>query len=272
MPYNQLKPANVDSTREILRFCLTLTRKYLQYASTLSVFVSSDDSRDTFFEYDKLDTMQEVYGGYAQSKWVSEKILQNALEIGMDSIFIYRFGLITGDSKTGFSKQDDFFTEFLKSLVNLKVLPDFETQDIQVDITPLDYAAKVCIAISARTESYSKISTFHIANPIPLKLSELKLILQSFGIEISEVSKEGFIEKCKSNELENSYFYLSLSRLLLEKDAFTLIRPLDLFQATGIRFDFTNSNRILFDQTITIPYPDKNLLEKYLQFLVNFKL
>ncbi|MBP7283006.1 MAG: amino acid adenylation domain-containing protein [Leptospiraceae bacterium] len=271
-PYNQLKPANIDSTREILRFCLTLTRKYLQYASTLSVFVSSDDSRDTFFEYDKLDTMQEVYGGYAQSKWVSEKILQNALEIGMDSIFIYRFGLITGDSKTGFSKQDDFFTEFLKSLVNLKVLPDFETQDIQVDITPLDYAAKVCIAISARTESYSKISTFHIANPIPLKLSELKLILQSFGIEISEVSKEGFIEKCKSNELENSYFYLSLSRLLLEKDAFTLIRPLDLFQATGIRFDFTNSNRILFDQTITIPYPDKNLLEKYLQFLVNFKL
>ncbi|MBK8395601.1 MAG: amino acid adenylation domain-containing protein [Leptospiraceae bacterium] len=272
LPYDRLKQTNIDSTREILKFCLTKTRKYLHYASTLSVFVSSDDPRSIFYENDKLDTMNVVYGGYAQTKWVSEKILLDAIQSGMNSIYIHRFGLITGDSKTGFSKQDDFFTEFLKSLVNLKVLPDFETQEIQVDITPLDYAAKTCIAIAARRESNSKISTFHIANPNPLKLSELKLILKALGIEISEVSKEGFIEKCKSNGLEDSYLYLALSRVFLEKDAFTPVRPLDLFQATGIRFDFTNTKKILLNQAISCLYPDTILLEKYLQFLVNLKL
>lgn len=262
LPYNRLKPINIYSTREILKFCLTNTCKYLHYASTLSVFVSSNDPRDIFYETDKLDTMTEVYGGYAQTKWVSEKSLLNAIRAGMDSIYLYRFGLVTGESKTGFSKKDDFFSEFLKSLVDLKVLPDTKAEEIQVDITPLDYAAKACIAIAFYTaNSNLSLPTFHIANSNSLKVSDLVLILRELGIQISLISKEEFVEKCKSYGLVDSYFYLALSRLLLEKNAFTLIRPLDLFQATGIRFDFTNANRILSDLGITCPYPDTKLIQ-----------
>ncbi|MBP9886617.1 MAG: thioester reductase domain-containing protein [Leptospiraceae bacterium] len=271
LPYDKLKPTNTDSTKEILKFCSTKFRKYLHYASTLSVFVSTNDPRDRFYENDELNTMSEVYGGYAQSKWVSEKLLMNAKQSGMDSIFIYRFGLITGDSKTGYSKRDDFFSEFLQSILNLKILPDLEGKELSVDVTALDYAANACITISSQLNHTSKNSIFHIANPKSLKLSELISIFTQLQLSISQVPKQQFIDFCKSSELENSYLYLSLSRFILENRAFTLIRPLDLFQATSVQFDFTNTNQIL-NSKIECPKPDISLLQKYIQFLESQEL
>jgi len=266
LPYDKLKPTNTESTKEILKFCSTKFRKYLYYASTLSVFVSSDDSREIFYENDKLDTMSEVYGGYAQSKWVSEKLLINAKQSGMDTIFIYRFGLITGDSKTGYSKTDDFFSEFLLSILNLKILPDLEGKELSVDVTPLDYAANACMTIVSQVNHTSNNFIFHIANPHSLKLSELISIFTQLQIPISQVPKQLFVDVCKSSELKNSYLYLSFSRFILKKEAFTLIRPLDLFQATSVQFDLTNTNQILTSK-ILCPNPNLILIQKYIQFI-----
>ncbi len=264
LSYENLRAANVDSTREILKFCNTRTRKYLHYASTLSVFVSSDDPRNTFYEKDELNTMIEVYGGYAQTKWVSEKMLLNAKQVGFDSISIYRFGLITGESKLGYGKIGDFFAQFLISILTLKAIPTMNELDLKVDITPVDFAAKACIAIAS---SAGNNRIFHIANPNPLRLADLISILNELGIQIAEISIEEFIQKYNPLGFQNPYFYLSISRSILDRDAFTSVNPLDLFQATGSNFDFANTQEIFPYYFLECPLPNKDLIYKYLEQL-----
>lgn len=264
LPYEELKRVNVNGTIETLKFCLTGNYKFLHYASTLSVFVSSDDAREKFYEEDRLNSMKEVYGGYAQSKWVSEEILYNAIQEGYESVNIYRFGLITGDSKTGFGKTDDFFTRFLKSLTNLKRIPKIKSEEMKIDITPVDFAAKSCIALS---RSVANKHIFHIANPKSLGLDQLLNILKEYGITLDEVSIEEYVENCKSLGEEDSYLYLSISRGFVQRDAFTPIRPLDLFQATGVQFDFANTSESMPDYFDRCPAANKNLIFKYLNHL-----
>jgi thioester reductase-like protein len=260
LPYEKLREVNIDSTRELLKFCVTKTRKFLHYASTLSVFVSSDDPRKIFYEDDRLDSMKEVYGGYAQTKWVGEKLLFNAKKQGFDSLFIYRFGLITGESTLGFGKANDFFAQFLKNILTLKTLPAVNGMEMKVDITPVDFAAKACIAIAQIADS----NIFHIANPDPLALSDLTFILKNMGISIAESTLEEFFKKCKSISSEESYFYLSLSRLFLDTGVFNFVRPLDLFQASGIEFDFKNTKKIFLSYDANFPPPDAKLIGKYI--------
>jgi len=264
MPYEELKRVNVNGTFEILKFCLTGNYKFLHYASTLSVFVSSDDTREKFYEEDQLNSMKEVYGGYAQSKWVSEKIIHNAMQEGYESVNIYRFGLITGDSMTGIGKTDDFFTRFLKSLANLKRFPKIKSEELKIDITPVDFAAKSCIALS---RSAANKHLFHIANPKSLGLDQLLNILKEYGVALDEVSIEEYLEICKSLGEEDSYLYLSISRGFVQRDEFTPIRPLDLFQATGVQFDFANTSKSIPDYFNKCPVADRNLIFKYLDQL-----
>gem|GEM_PF-2719803 len=56
--------------------------------------------------------MKVVYGGYAQTKWLAEKSLLQFRE--KLSINIFRYGLLTGDSKTGMSASHDFLSMFVQ--------------------------------------------------------------------------------------------------------------------------------------------------------------
>jgi thioester reductase-like protein len=56
--------------RNILLFSSSCRQKTLHYVSTLSVFVSSNISGGRMKE-DSFDDIRILYGGYAQSKWVS---------------------------------------------------------------------------------------------------------------------------------------------------------------------------------------------------------
>lgn len=262
LPYSHLKKSNVNGTLEVLKFCITKKLKELHYASTLSVFVSSDDPREIFSE-EGIEYASEVYGGYAQSKWVSEKILLNALEAGFQSIKIYRFGLITGDSNTGFSKQNDFFSLFLIFLEKYRVLPDSQNINLKVDVTPVDYAANQCISLS-RLNTSSKI--FHVANPNLLSLNDLVSYFEKMGKPIQIIPKKEFLELINNLENTSKYFYLALARILLKEEAYNFVYPLDLFQATNRKFDFKNSKNISHEKC---PVADQDLIASYMAFLKN---
>jgi len=262
LPYQKLKDVNVKGTLEVLFFCLRGIRKYLHYASTLSVLVSSNDPRKVFSE-DRIDYSSEVYGGYAESKWVSEKILLNAIESGCDFIRIYRFGLITGDSKSGFSKKEDFFTQFLEFILKYRILPKLDDLDLKVDMTPLDYAAYRFISI-AKSQSNSRI--FHIANLKSLTIYDLLEYLKRLEIPIKQISKNEFLEYILNLDKEESYFYLLIARVFISDDAFNSIYPLDLFQKTDREFDFKNTN--IFPTSYPI-LANEELIARYISFLKN---
>lgn len=264
-PYSELKESNVDGTREILKFCLTGLRKELHYASTLSVFVSSDDIRGKYCEEDRLDLMNVVYGGYAQSKWVSEKILLNAIDSGCDLIKIYRFGLITGDSNYGYTKPDDFFTRFIRATKNLKSFPFSKEIDLKVDITPVDFAGRIFTQLF-QIEANDCI--FHIANPKALSFGEYKKICKELILDLTELTETEFIDSLRKLKDIDLYFYLSMSRLYLNSDMYNNFRPFDLFQATGKEFDFTNVKKNIQNYEKLCPEPNRDLLQKYINQVI----
>ncbi len=86
LPYDALKKTNVIGTRNIIDFCTSGTIKQLHHVSTLSVFTSTNTTKRVINEtyWIKEDAPTEIYGGYAASKWVSECLVESAVQQGLE--------------------------------------------------------------------------------------------------------------------------------------------------------------------------------------------
>lgn len=261
LDYEALRPSNVTASEEVLKFCLTGRRKTLHAASTLSVFVSSDQNTGTLYERDRLENVTQVYGGYGQTKFASEVMLLQAPKTACD-IRHYRFGLITGDARTGASAGADFLAMFVKGIAKLGRVPP-GTEKLAIDITPIDYAAAAMAQLSLAGEG----EIYHIANPESLSCAALVDALRRHGIKLEEVNADtwrGMKDALAADSAEGAA-WLALCRALPDFDR---LRTMDLFQATGVRFDTANTRRGLAGSGLSCPAPDDALLDTYIRHIL----
>lgn len=265
--YYALRDANVGGTSEILKLCRTGRKKYLHYASTLSVFVATNRNTGVARETDLLEKEFDVYGGYAQSKFAAELVLRNA-DPSAGPISFYRLGLLTGDSKTGRSAKDDFLLMFARGITTLKSVPETKSE-IKVDVTPVDFAASAMIEIALQDMKAGQCNTYHIANESSLSLEELVDAIRAVGFKIETLSSKEFLESLKEKTTKlnaaESAALLALCRTLGSKESFTRFRTMDLFQATDIKFDCSNTKKALEQTEIRCPSPTPELIERYLR-------
>jgi amino acid adenylation domain-containing protein/thioester reductase-like protein len=85
------REGSVRGMNEILRLISWGKPKWLHYASTLSVITSTSRSPSVIRSDDTLREPCEVFGGYAQGKWISERILHR---MPLHYCSIYRLGLL----------------------------------------------------------------------------------------------------------------------------------------------------------------------------------
>ena len=121
-PYAILRAANVDGTAEVLRLACGGRRKTVHYVSTISV-LSGEESGRQLAEDAPLPGPPRRAGGYAQSKWVAERLLDAARGRGV-LVRIYRPGTITGDSVSGVCNPDDFLYRFLRGCLAMGSAPE----------------------------------------------------------------------------------------------------------------------------------------------------
>ena len=182
-PYSRLKPANVAGTQEVLRLATRRRVKPVHVVSSLSVFPLVGNSAGTVIgERDGLDHGGVLYGGYTQSKWVSEKLVTIARSRGLP-VAVYRPGLITGHSRTGAWNTDDFMSRLIKSWVELGSAPDL---DGALDMTPVDYVSRALVHLSLSEQSLG--SDFHLVNPRPIHLSEMVEWIRSSGYRVEQLA------------------------------------------------------------------------------------
>ena len=254
--YDQLAAANVTGTRNMVGFCLSGRRKRLHYASTLSVFVSTDRNSGTVFEDDDLSVPTNIYGGYGQTKFVAEKIVQ-AINPSLCDVFIYRFGLLCGDTMRGISAPKDFLGMFFRGAKAVGSLPYDLTDTMAVDITPIDQAAAIVTDI-ARSGCPG---IYHIAGEKPLFYNHLCALMKEEGA-ISHVI--GYEQWAKASDVLSDDVDVQVLRMALcRMDAalFRKFRYMDLFQTTGIRFDMTNTHAATAIRCIH----DCNLIKRYIR-------
>jgi amino acid adenylation domain-containing protein/thioester reductase-like protein len=261
LPYDRLRTANLLGTAEVLRLLAAGRAKRLHYASTLSVFVSTDHNRGVLREADDLTATREVFGGYAQTKWAAERMLRLAGG-RFGPVVHYRLGLVTADTRTGRGPGRDLLTLFLRGLARTGGYPAGVERDLFVDVTPVDYAAAAMARLSLA--DLADGTTFHVANPRSLSLAELLDAIRAAGVRLDPLTADEFHIRAAGLDPATAAACLGLCRSLTGA-GYDRLRTTDLFQATGVTFDQANTLAGLAGSGIACPPPDPELLGKYVR-------
>lgn len=240
--------------------CIRDRVKPVHYVSTLSVFPAQSDSDvQVFREQDSLEHDGILQSGYAQSKWVAEKLVAIARSRGLP-VTIHRLGRITGNSKTGIWNTNDFMCSMIKCCIQLGSVPKM---DGLVDMTPVDYVSQAIIYLSQQKESIEEV--FHLLNPHPIKLEELIKLVCSYGYPLRLVAydewRQELITAAKYSPDPTLYSLLPLFPENRSKNQISIEE--NLSQSRMTQFDCKNTLDKLADTSIICPAIDDKLLNSY---------
>jgi thioester reductase-like protein len=262
-PYIRLKAANVLGTQEILRFACQGKTKPLHFISTISVFAASHTAgvqvvtEDTSLSADRLPS-----SGYAQSKWVAEKLVTIAQSRGLP-VAIYRPGAISGDSRTGVFNENDFLYRLIQGCIQLGAVPRGE---MPLNLLPVDYVSRAIVAISRQSTALGK--AFHLIHPQPVSSDRLFDLLRSSGYPIQALPYNQWRTHLL-NIAQHSPDHPLYAIMPLFSTSHTQSQSDDL---PVLEFDTTHTTNYLQAYDITCPPIDATLLKTYLSYLIHHQL
>ncbi len=260
-PYSALRATNVLGTQEILRLASIVKVKPVHFISTLDVFQSSHYlGMKVIQEQDALEHSEGLHDGYAQSKWVAEKLVMTARSRGIP-VCIYRLGMITGHSQTGVSKTDDLMCRIIKGFIQLGSAPDL---DMMINLTPVDYVSKAIIYFSRQTESLGQ--AFHLVNPHSLHLSKLVNEIHSLGYPIEQMTYDKWQAELLNVDISQENALSPLVSLFTERISGKHLTYLETSSLGLQSFDCQNTVDGLAGTPIVCPPVDARLLSTYFSY------
>ena len=151
--YKALKQANVQGTLHTLKFALESNAKFI-YTSSIAALSSNSQSKEDINGWIHL-TSNEIdhKDGYGQTKVVVEQLLKEASDRGA-FITIIRPGTISSHTQTGFTNLNDFINILL--ITQIQLLTIVENSNISLHFVPVDYCAKVIVALANHDQSKGK--------------------------------------------------------------------------------------------------------------------
>lgn len=213
LDYESLKKSNVESVREIIKFSHTGISKKIHHISSLAIF-DCYPSLETVNEETSLDSVNGLQGGYAQSKWVAEKLLVNSRIYGTD-VKIYRCGRIWGNLKSGQMPKNDLIWKFITGCIDVGYAPNI---DISLDIVPACFISKSIVDLAfSKASSYRDY--FHFANPNVMFLKDIYTHLEDKNVPLQIIDYSSWVDgvvrkKCK----EDPFHPLSSFEFILDSD------------------------------------------------------
>ncbi len=175
-PYAQLKPVNVDGTREVIRLACTHRAKALHHLSTTVVFDAEAyfDGR-TLLERDEPLETQGMDLGYPASKWVAERLVKQAGERGLP-VTVYRLGAVVGSAATGIWRANDLAHSLMAA-----ALASGEWCDIDRELycVPVDHVCRAVLALGS--DGSAQGCNFHLVAPSPLRSGQVFKWLKEMG-------------------------------------------------------------------------------------------
>jgi len=174
--YDRLRAANVVGTLNVLALATSISVKAVHFISTMSVVLPSRDG--SLFEED--EPLRHGYlehaGGYAQSKWVADRLLSQASGRGVPTT-ILRLGTVSGHRRTGAANPEAFIHRYICGLVQMNAAPHEESVAF---MTPVDWVADAIVIISLQRQSLGR--TFHLVDPSQrTTMNQVASFVASFG-------------------------------------------------------------------------------------------
>ena len=190
LDYDTLRPANVEGTRELLRLACASRRKRFHFVSSTTIFGWT--GKRNLIERDSNPEMSGLDFGYAQTKWVSEQLILQAREQGVEAR-IYRPAFITA-STAGFGHSTDIVVRLLSFMIKYRVAPN---ADIQLSFMPVDIAAHNIAAVITSSGGPQE-PVLHVTIDDYFNMVDLTTqISKDFGIQFRYVDLEEFSREMK---------------------------------------------------------------------------
>lgn len=253
LPYHRLKKANVSGTAEALRLACAMRTKPFHLVSTVSVFDLAGGV--TIYEDQDINESKALFNGYAQSKWVSEKLAHIARLRGLP-VNVFRLGRIGGHSISGEGNAKDFLWRMAEASLFLNLAPDIALKE---NITPVDYTCQAIRAIASNPASIN--GQYHVLNPQLFAYREIYKIFQSLGYELTFVSYDEWKKNLVERALDTTDHRL--------KAVLPLFSEIELTsKGEDIIFLSDNTQQALKGSGISCPEIDKHLIEKYVDTFV----
>jgi thioester reductase-like protein len=195
--YDRMREANVQGTNEVLRLSFEGRAKEFNYVSTTFIFGWAVKS--VLYETDGNQNMELLDFGYSQSKWVAEKVVEDARSKGL-SVRIFRPALVS-PSVSGGGNNFDIAVRLVAFMVNHGIGVDALNQ---VSFVPADIVANNIVAIS--TTSGTENKTYHVVRDDYANMLDItRLITESTGRQFEIFSIHDFvpelIRRCRKEDL-----------------------------------------------------------------------
>ncbi|MGW3116948.1 amino acid adenylation domain-containing protein [Streptomyces sp. NPDC001107] len=175
--YGSLRAANTESTRRLLRLASARSIP-VHLVSTLSVAPPrshSPEVPETFFP-----PHPGLVSGYQQSKWASERLLEQAAERGLP-VTLHRLGRVTGAPDTGQVNRRDFLWSVLASGIPAGIVPDLFEAEVW---TPADYVARAVVRLSLTA---APGTVFNHAPVAPVRLADVYGWVREYGYAVKQI-------------------------------------------------------------------------------------
>jgi amino acid adenylation domain-containing protein/thioester reductase-like protein len=174
-PYEALRAANVEGTREIIRLAAP-RRVPVHFLSTVAVLAGFGTAGvRAVGEDDPLDHAERLTMGYAESKWVAEQLLRNAADQGLP-VSVYRPYEVTGDRRSGACNTETAICSLFKTIAETGLAPDIP---LPMDFVPVDHLAEAVVHIATRHGEGNR--TYHLTNPAPALLHDVLERMRAVG-------------------------------------------------------------------------------------------
>lgn len=251
-PYKELELVNADATDAMLDFATDYHTIPVHFVSTQAIFNTPERPIDKPIQAgDFPESVQEIYTGYAQSKWVSEKLLKEIASNGLP-VAIHRPGLVVADTESGFMAQDDFLARFISGCITLGSYPNC---DVAIDMIAVNDLAESIVASMEDTPKSLKEIMWTYGDS--WKLNHVLEIFQALGYSMAPVDFDLWINSIHQ-EPGNPLFpllpFLSHQQGLDKKTIFQALDGMPLhiddFEAAKIRTQHGLPDRAVSTQVI----------------------
>ncbi|WP_108651564.1 non-ribosomal peptide synthetase family protein [Dongshaea marina] len=142
--YETLRSANVLSTLDMLELCQQGKAKQMFYVSSIASAPMGDSGiQEKTVAQNPNEENGYLQNGYVQSKWVCERLMEQAFERGLYGT-TFRMGNITGCTRHGASNAEiNHILNLIKGCLQMGTAPDWTEHNL--DISPADLLASLLV-------------------------------------------------------------------------------------------------------------------------------
>ncbi len=246
--YSTVRTSNVQGTREIIRFAVEEFNRPIYYISTLSA-AAAIDAEGAFAESWPPATPEGLTGGYGLSKWVSERLLFQAMQRGLP-VQIYRSGYILGESHSGIMNLNDSLLLLIKGCIQIGYAPDWHEI---IALLPVDFVSRAIVTLSLLYPEKNYVC--HLDHPTGILWLDLIHWFNQHNYAIKICSHRLWLKKLLRIGPDNALYPMLPAYLAMKDPPMT---PRTALQLTAEKI-----------QAAGMVWPDINdaLLQTYLKFL-----